>query len=890
MSFHLSWRARLSGGLFGGTLAAKVCARLSFVFLSSLFLISPGQAEAPKTPLRSVTLDDVLKIEGFGDARFSPDGRWLIYNQIPPYDQLKDYSYGLYGYIQSGHQLRILDLESEGAPDLHPGFNRDASTYIFGFSPDSRFVVALEYFLGNFQIIACRTGTDDCWRFKTMPDILDRYFGSAPWNERLVWTSNTRFVLPVRDEYSPGSELRSRAVVGRFLAGQWERAWTGEGVTASEVRSTGRDRSSDWAPGQLVEFDLELGEANVLAASRFAGVRLSPDGSELAAGQVSERIRPEPGASSDPDLTHSPFDRRYRLSLIDRLGNARPVTHPFSIDPNSIEWSPDSQALIVFGWERTERAAQGRLYRINRENLSAKAFLTPGLTLANSRLNEALPLTVGPARVLMLGERIAVFARPESGGRYDWYLITPEGDVGLMSGGLEGVSGFPLYADAEGGVILASDGIYRIEDRSFAERLTPIRPGRFLSLAYQANPAHSWSYTLRMTSDLHRLDWPPVIAARVRSMEGAGDAEVVFVHAARRTAENSSLIIPYQEARIIAASYAAGATVVTTKAGASTRLILVRRSGPPLELARINQHLDKVAHPLTQIVSYELKDPESAAQPRAVTGCLTMPAEYEPGKRYPLVIEAYPVGAPGDCKTLRDAAKPALSLRDIWASRGFIHIRPALPLDLARTEDGPMGGIGGILEQTADRIVEQGYADPDQILLYGFSQGGVSALQAATQSDRFAAVISMNGWADYFSHYFGPRGLMRFFHLDQNGGDNRWRYECREEGSDHYCPFGFGTTPLDAPEDYARISPIALAADIRAPVLLIHSDLDYFDMSQYDAMFGALYRSGKEAVYVRYWGEGHGPSSPANMRDLWDRIDTFLESAGIQGAEQKKLN
>jgi len=52
-------------------------------------------------------------------------------------------------------------------------------------------------------------------------------------------------------------------------------------------------------------------------------------------------------------------------------------------------------------------------------------------------------------------------------------------------------------------------------------------------------------------------------------------------------------------------------------------------------------------------------------------------------------------------------------------------------------------------------------------------------------------------------------------------------------------------------------------------------------MAQYDEMFGALYRAGKDARYVRYWGEGHGPSSPANIRDLWMRIDAFLAESGV---------
>ena len=44
-----------------------------------------------------------------------------------------------------------------------------------------------------------------------------------------------------------------------------------------------------------------------------------------------------------------------------------------------------------------------------------------------------------------------------------------------------------------------------------------------------------------------------------------------------------------------------------------------------------------------------------------------------------------------------------------------------------------------------------------------------------------------------------------------------------------------------------------------------------------------LYRQGKRAEFVRYWGEGHVLESPANIRDMWQRIfawfDSFSKSA-----------
>ncbi len=174
-----------------------------------------------------------------------------------------------------------------------------------------------------------------------------------------------------------------------------------------------------------------------------------------------------------------------------------------------------------------------------------------------------------------------------------------------------------------------------------------------------------------------------------------------------------------------------------------------------------------------------------------------------------------------------------------------------------------------------DALLATGRIDPDRVVLNGFSQGAVSALYVAAHSDRFAAVIARNGWTDLTSHYFGPPGIYSILDPDYFGSEFI-RYEA-EAGSE----FGIGRTPFEDPDVYSRNSPVLLAPDINAPVLLMSSDMDSFSMSQFDEMYSALLRAGKDARYVRYWGEGHGPSSPANIRDMWNRLDAFLREIGV---------
>ena len=211
----------------------------------------------------------------------------------------------------------------------------------------------------------------------------------------------------------------------------------------------------------------------------------------------------------------------------------------------------------------------------------------------------------------------------------------------------------------------------------------------------------------------------------------------------------------------------------------------------------------------------------------------------------------------------------------LWASKGFAYARVPTPRALIRTREGPIAGIDEAVEGAAAAIAAAGYADPGRMILTGFSQGGVASLYVAARSSLFRAVIAKNGWANLVSHYFGPMGIQAYADPQFLGAD-AVRYD-PEVGTD----FAIGRTPFEDPVIYLANSPVFLAPDITAPVMLIHSDMDTFAVSEFDQMFAALRKAGKQVRYVRYIGEGHGPSSPANIRDMWERKLDFLEEHGI---------
>ena len=91
---------------------------------------------------------------------------------------------------------------------------------------------------------------------------------------------------------------------------------------------------------------------------------------------------------------------------------------------------------------------------------------------------------------------------------------------------------------------------------------------------------------------------------------------------------------------------------------------------------------------------------------------------------------------------------------------------------------------------------------------------------------------------------------------------------------------GLGSPPWKDAGRYLRNSPISYVDRVETPVLIMQGDMDYVPIQQGEEFFMALYRQGKRARFVRYWGEGHVLDSPANIRDLWQQIyrwfDEFL--------------
>ena len=314
--------------------------------------------------------------------------------------------------------------------------------------------------------------------------------------------------------------------------------------------------------------------------------------------------------------------------------------------------------------------------------------------------------------------------------------------------------------------------------------------------------------------------------------------------------------------------------------GKGAELAIIGPDGSGLRtLGELNPLLDQIAETRWTDFAYS----NAAGSRRAhLSGCLLLPVDFQSGYRYPLIVEVYP-DRPGGCGSpqLRNrfamAARPASYSEHLLAARGFIVFRPDTGGGISRTAAGPQAALSEVVDRGVDAVLAAGYGDPDRIGLMGFSQGGFASLWIATQSHRYRAVVSLNGWSDLTSDFFSMDWAQQLAPTEMASEGDLERY-LTPAGS----LFSMGGTPWKFPQRYIQNSPLWRSDGVSAPVLLIHSDMDGFDDTGYTAFFTSLYIQKKDARLLIYRGEGHTPSSPANIRDMWRNIfswfDRYFES------------
>jgi dipeptidyl aminopeptidase/acylaminoacyl peptidase len=206
----------------------------------------------------------------------------------------------------------------------------------------------------------------------------------------------------------------------------------------------------------------------------------------------------------------------------------------------------------------------------------------------------------------------------------------------------------------------------------------------------------------------------------------------------------------------------------------------------------------------------------------------------------------------------------------LWASAGFavVACNPhgssgrdeawgrAIRSPLAKVDPGT--GWGGIdaddILAVLDAALERWpVLDPARVGVHGGSYGGFMASWLCARTDRFAAGCSERAVNNLLSEEWSSDLAGTF-----------WRE--------------LGVTHLDHAEEYLRMSPATYVADIRCPMLLLHSESDLrCNIEQADALFVPLRMLGRDVEYWRFPGEGHELSRSGAPKHRIRRAELIIE-------------
>ena len=234
-----------------------------------------------------------------------------------------------------------------------------------------------------------------------------------------------------------------------------------------------------------------------------------------------------------------------------------------------------------------------------------------------------------------------------------------------------------------------------------------------------------------------------------------------------------------------------------------------------------------------------------------VQGWLVYPRDYDPGRKYPMVVVVH--GGPASCS--RPTWPGSFFGTTLLSSQGYFVLYPnprcsygkGEEFTRANVKDFGYGDLRDILAGV-DEVVKTLPVDGNRVGITGWSYGGFMTMWAITQTRRFNAAVSGAGLSDWLS-YYGENDI------------DQWM-----------IPY-FGASVYDDPAVYAKSAPINYIKNVKTPTLILVGDSDgECPAPQSFEYWHALKALGVDTQFVVYPGEGHHIYKPNDQRDIMKRM------------------
>ncbi|MGH7620276.1 MAG: prolyl oligopeptidase family serine peptidase, partial [Gemmatimonadaceae bacterium] len=238
---------------------------------------------------------------------------------------------------------------------------------------------------------------------------------------------------------------------------------------------------------------------------------------------------------------------------------------------------------------------------------------------------------------------------------------------------------------------------------------------------------------------------------------------------------------------------------------------------------------------------------------------LTLPAGYEAGKKYPMLVEFYEImsNTHHNFPVPGYADSPQIGM---YASNGYAVLQPDIVYEIGK----PGTSAVDCVTSAVKKAIELGYADPKHVGLHGHSWGGYQSSFIVTQTDIFAAVVTgapPTNLTSFYSELYKSTGTV------QQGITTVGQVR-----------MGAGVDPWTNTKMFEEQSPIFHVKNIKTPFMILQGGddgaVDYVEGLQF---FNAARQQGKQVIFLSYPGQPHNLTDRDDQKDFAIRMKQFFD-------------
>jgi len=271
----------------------------------------------------------------------------------------------------------------------------------------------------------------------------------------------------------------------------------------------------------------------------------------------------------------------------------------------------------------------------------------------------------------------------------------------------------------------------------------------------------------------------------------------------------------------------------------------------PKKISLVNPQIDEFAWGTPELVEWNSIDGIP------LQGVLIKPANYEKGKRYPVLVYFYHFFS----QRLYEFNQMVVNHRPnfpFYTSNGYAVFLPDVWFDIGR----PGYSSTKCLVPGVQKLIDMGVADPKGIGLHGHSWSGYQAAFVITQTNIFSAAVAGAPVSNMTSAYSGIRW--------ESGVARQMQYEQEQSR--------IGGSLWEYPERYIENSPVFFADRIQTPLLIQFGDEDgAVPWYQGIELYLAMRRLQKDCIFLQYRGEPHHLKKYPNKLDYSIKMKEYFD-------------